>query len=125
MSRIYVAGKWEEKDRVRQVQEQLKAAGHTITYDWTRANGDNNAVGSRQAFAMADRSGVFEADVFVGVFEKDLKYIGALTEMGMAVAMDIPIYILGNSIDSNIFLELPEVRRGIQELLAGEVGRSA
>jgi hypothetical protein len=109
--RIYVAGKWEEKERVREVQEQLCQAGHTITYDWTTAT-----VNSREQ-AERDVLGVLSAEAFVGVFEKDLRYSGAIAEMGIAIANDVPIHILGNAIDSNIFMNLPNVRRGLEGLL--------
>ena len=36
MSRVYVAGKWEDKRRVKEVQNILIEAGHAITFDWTR-----------------------------------------------------------------------------------------
>lgn len=108
--RVYVAGKWEEKERVREVQQQLIAAGHTISYDWTTATAN-----SREQ-AENDVAGVLNADAFVGVFEKDLRYSGAIAEMGMAIANGASIYILGNAIDTNIFLRLPRVRRGIDGL---------
>lgn len=112
--KIYIAGKWEEKERVREVMQQLIVAGHSITYDWTK---DESSFTERQA--LADREGVLEADAFVGVFEKDLRYSGALVEMGIAVARGIPVHILGNAVDGNIFILLPTVNRGLGTLLDG------
>src|SRR5687768_7079977 len=109
--KIYVAGKYEEKRRVRQVQDKLKAAGHAIIHDWTR----EPKTWSRAAVALADRQAVMDAEAYVGVFEKDLPYKGAFTEMGIAIAKNIPIYILGNAADANIFLDLPWIKRGIEE----------
>lgn len=111
--KIYVAGKWEEKERVREVQEQLRAAGHTITHDWTM-----EPVGAvRLDCALMDKQGVLDAEAYVGVFEKDLPYKGAMSELGIAVATGIPIYILGTFCDNNIFTALPEVHRGLEGLL--------
>jgi hypothetical protein len=113
--KVYVAGKWEEKERVREVQRQLISAGHTISFDWTQVcDGTEEHM---KVQAANDKQGVLDADAFVGVFEKDLRYSGALTEMGMAMANGAKIYILGNAVDTNLFMRLPEVRRGIDELL--------
>lgn len=113
--RVYVAGKWEEKERVREIMAQLMAAGHTITHDWTTEVPGDEA--HMRANALRDCNGVGLADVFVGIFEKDLAYKGAYVEMGIAIARDIPIYILGHAQDSNIFMYLPQVKRGLEELL--------
>lgn len=101
---------------MREVQAQLIKAGHTITHDWT-AESEVKCEQDWINHAALDRNGVAQADAFVGVFEKDLAYCGALSEMGMAAARCIPIYILGNAVDRNVFTHLPEVRRGIEELL--------
>jgi nucleoside 2-deoxyribosyltransferase len=97
--KVYVAGKWEEKERVREVQDLLKRHGHTITHDWTREEEDLNHIEHFATFALQDKQGVMGADAYVGVFEKDLKYKGAFAEMGIAVALGIPIYILGQYAD--------------------------
>ena len=111
MSAIYVAAKYEDAPHAREVMAQLIAAGHTITYDWTT----NEQVSDEQAWA--DMEGVLNADAFVLIAEKDLNYCGALVELGMALAADIPVYVLGTALDDRcIFLQLP-VHRGIDSLL--------
>lgn len=111
--KVYVAGKWEEKERVREVQEQLRAAGHTITHDWT-----SEPLGAVPLeCALLDKEGVLSADAYVGVFEKDLPYKGAMSELGIAIARGIPCYILGTYCDRNIFMALPEIHRGLEGLL--------
>ena len=101
--RIYVAAKWEEKDAARHIMSMLEGYGHTITYDWTQCATCDTAQ------AEADRLGVMTADAFVGLFARDLKYQGALTEFGMACARAIPCYLVGHAIDSCIFTKLPTV----------------
>jgi nucleoside 2-deoxyribosyltransferase len=114
--KIYVAGKWEDKPRVREVQNYLKRFGHTITHDWTTEScGDDEE--KWKEHARDDKAGVLAADAFVGVFEKDLRYSGALSEFGMACALGIPCYILGSAINGNVFLRLPEVHRGLEGLI--------
>jgi nucleoside 2-deoxyribosyltransferase len=113
--KVYVAGKWEEKDRIREVQQQLRDAGHTITYDWTSYEG-----GLTQEQAIFDTDGVYDADALVAVYEKDLKYSGAMVELGMALAVGVPVHVLGNACDNCIFLLMPGVTRGIDGLLTTE-----
>jgi nucleoside 2-deoxyribosyltransferase len=105
--KIYVATKWEEIPRAREVMGLLMREGHTITYDWTYCE----QLSREQA--IADKQGVMDADVLVFIAEKHLAYNGALAEFGMALARGIPVYVLGPGIDSNIFMQLPEVRRGL------------
>lgn len=114
---IYVAGKWEEKERVQEVQAQLIAVGHTISHDWTIEESTTNSE-ELTRHAVNDRYGVLNADAYVGVFEKDLRYSGALAEFGIAIARGIPCYILGTYCDRNVFINLPFVRKGLEELLA-------
>ena len=106
--KIYVAGKYEEKERIREVMNILRGVGHTITVDWTE-----DAQNTRQQ-AIKDLRGVADADIYVGVFEKDLPYKGALVELGAALALGKPVYILGDAVHVKncIFLRHPAVRRG-------------
>jgi hypothetical protein len=103
--RIYVASKFEERDRVKGIQRQLIAAGHTITYDWTT----NTEISAAQA--RADLDGVRTADALVLVAERDLPYCGSLVEVGIALGCDIPIYVIGCALDRCIFLLLPSVTK--------------
>lgn len=93
--RIYVAAKWGEATnaRARQVMDELRAAGHKITYDWTQDPGE----GPQQA--MKDLNGVLTADIFVVIAEAtDVVYCGTICELGMALAQGMPIYMLGNAL---------------------------
>lgn len=123
--RVYVAGKWGSDTiaRVREVQDQLIGAGHTITYDWTTDQGDGSGTSSQ---AMNDMTGVLTADVFVLVAEAhDVVYCGAVAELGMALAIGLPVYVLGNALDTKrdvqgtcIFMKLPTLNRGEAALKA-------
>lgn len=110
--KIYVATKWEEAPRAQEVMRQLKEAGHTITYDWTRQEQESTSQ------AIADWEGVMSADALVLIVEKKLYYKGAWVEFGLAAARQIPIYVIGHAGDKCLFLKLPNVKRGIEELAA-------
>lgn len=110
--RIYVATKWENSPRAIEVADQLKAAGHTISYEWWTCEQ------STQLQAEKDMFGVASADALVLIVEDpNFRYSGALTEFGMACVLSIPVYIMGNAVDSNIFTKLSNVQRGIETLL--------
>lgn len=108
---LYVAAKFEEREYARDLMDALEFANHTITYDWT----EGTEFTTEQA--ILDMNGVMEAEALVFLAKKKYNYAGALVEFGIAVARNIPIYIIGDAIDNCIFVTLPNVRRGIEELL--------
>ena len=120
--KCYVASKWEEKERARQVMFELVEHGHSITFDWT-----TNAKFTTEG-ALRDVRGVLDADVLVCVLEKDLPYRGALLEWGIALGAGKPVYVIGGSpaVAKNIFSKHPNVKLGWkqfkQDLLGGEDG---
>lgn len=111
--RAYVATKWEEAPRAREVMLQLVEAGYEITYDWTVQEQESGAQ------AEADIDGVAAADIYVGIFEKDLKYTGALIELGAALGREMPVYIIGNApVTETMFFKHPLVKKigGVGEI---------
>ncbi len=123
--KFYVAGKFEDKERVRLAQRCIVAAGHEITHDWTMAQ----AVGGR-AEAIDDMEGVKDADalLFVNV-DPGLLYAASLVEVGMALALDKPVYFINaKHMARNVFYHLPgvfsaaEAPPPIGERLAEEFG---
>lgn len=120
--RIYVASKF-ENPRAPEVAAQLEAAGHEITYKWW----DCSVASPEQA--LLDERGVRTAQALVLIVDGQgvWRYSGALTEFGMALALRIPVYLLGNDLDieprgsqPNIFTLLPGVYRGIETLLQAQ-----
>lgn len=103
--KFYVASKFENTARVREVIQELTQMGYYNTYDWTYSDGRNK----NQAYL--DLNGVLAADFLVGIFEEEYHYKGALVEMGVAIAQGIPIFILGDFIDRMIFMELDSIQK--------------
>jgi len=90
--RIYVAGKYDEKQQARAVMEQLCALGHEITYDWTQHPESADASNLRDA-ADRDLRGVLGADAVLMLFTDPLyAYRGTFTELGAALAFGVPVY---------------------------------
>lgn len=105
--KIYVAAKFEEGPKVQKVYEKLRARGHKITHDWTTEDADKfkNVNGYSEQCAKSDYYGVLEADAVL-LFNHDRLYGGA-TEMGIAIAAGVPVYVVGREIRENIFFNLP------------------
>ena len=110
---VYVAAKWEDKDRARDIMYSVCYAGHTITHDWTI----NSVFGVTAA--AADVNGVIAADALVAVVEREFQWKGMWVEMGIAIGYGKPIYMLGNWGTDCIFTTLPSVHRvgSIKELI--------
>jgi hypothetical protein len=109
--KIYVAAKFEDRGRAQEVMAQLERCHHEITYNWT--NQEQNSAEQ----ALRDLRGVIDADALVFIAERDLAYCGSLVEVGIAMCENMPIYVLGHACDDCIFFQLPNVYRGIDELL--------
>ena len=90
MSRVYVAGKWEDREKVRRVQARLRALGDTITHDWT-----NSREIDREE-ALRDIEGVKQCDMLVAVLSEEYNHRGTWVEIGAALALGRPVYIIGN-----------------------------
>ena len=109
--KVYIATKFEEHERALSIAQALENAGHVITWRWW----ENDQFTTEQA--ARDMDGVLAADALVFIAEKDLPYRGAYVEFGIAIARGIPIYLLGHAADSCIFTKLPQVQRGLGNLL--------
>ena len=111
--RFYVAGKYQERDKVRLVFRELEKLGHSITLDWT--NHDiypNDAVAEKLGqFADDDVEGVRRADAFVGCLLNTHEYKGLWVEMGVALALNKPCYLVGEAGNSCIFINHKLVKK--------------
>lgn len=104
------------KEEVRLAQSLLKAKGHEITYDWTNDDADAGPLDEfmipenfeiARAIAQRDLNGVRFADLVLFIPPKDGGR-GCYTEMGMALALGIPVIVRGPYFNS-IFMRLPGV----------------
>ncbi len=109
--KYYVAGKWQERDKIKDIMELLKKNGHEITCDWTLHEFDKNigvigTISQLCHYACEDLVGIDNAETCVFIFENDFKYRGTLVEFGMALALDKHIVIIGHQQDSCIFVNM-------------------
>lgn len=95
---IYVAAKFEEKEKVRKAYDLLRHHGHRITHDWTNEDATRFPDGSEEQLqyledmAHADIEGVANADAVV-LFPHE-KGKGLFVELGVALAKDIPVLVV-------------------------------
>jgi len=66
--KIYVAGKFEEKERILEIYSKLKALGHTVAYDWTthkyiQPYKENQNMAAR--YSENELTGISQSDVFI------------------------------------------------------------
>ena len=88
--RVYVAGKFEEKEAVRAAQAALRARGHIISYDWTE---HEIATADHAACAEADLNGVLDADALLLLWHPSLR--GGLVELGAALCSCVYVIVVG------------------------------
>jgi len=91
--KFYVASKFENTKNVKAAIAKLTEAGHTVTYDWTKALTNNN-----EDEALKCVGGVRDADFIVALLQRSLKYKGTIAEIGMAIALNKRICIIGDFI---------------------------
>lgn len=111
---IYVAAKFEEKERVRDAYALLRTAGHEITCDWTKED-DTGKTGDEldryhAECAERDLEGVAEADALVIFPHENGK--GLYVELGVALAAAIPIICVSEdgTLPNCVFLKVEDVR---------------
>jgi hypothetical protein len=72
--KIYVAGKFEDKEKVREIFSKLKIFGHSISYDWTghkpiKPYRENKELASQ--YSENEISGIKDSDIFIYLPNKD------------------------------------------------------
>lgn len=95
--RIYVAGKWAERERIHKIIELLEKSGHTITHDWTQLETGTRTLEFNQRCASFDLGGVNDADLVIADMTDPLyRYQGTCTEIGAALITDTPVWYIGD-----------------------------
>lgn len=125
--KIYVAAKFTDQERVKQVYALLKDVGHTITHEWIhhKSSYPFNADPAYTAqCARNDIAGVLAADVFILLTHIEPS-LGASAELGAAVGSYLAfkkpvIYVVGPHFDANFCFWHPAViqKETVDEVLA-------
>lgn len=115
--KIYLAARYSRRDQLRDVAEELRRIGHTITSRWLETDWLCNDVGRstaappeyREQYALIDMEDVKVADVVVNFTEAPDSggRGGRHVEFGLAVAWGKRLIVVGHR--ENLFHHLPEV----------------
>jgi hypothetical protein len=112
-----VAGPYQWVDQVRQVQALAVTAGHEISFDWTGDEGEirsnwESATSAAREIGNIEKEAVLTSDavILVGNGDDHGKGLGCFIEVGMALAADIDVFIIGGCRDS-VFWYQPNVVR--------------
>lgn len=103
--KVYVAAPWVRRSEARDVRDRLVKAGHKVTSRWLDTQ-SNNSVESLQSEATNDLQDIRTADALVVLNLSTSE--GKAVETGYALAMDLPIFVVGGV--SNVFHWLPQIR---------------
>jgi hypothetical protein len=109
---IYVAGKFEEAQKVKEVINEFLNLGFNITYDWTQDSiasipTPKEKVQYLEQAAIRCDKGVRKAD-YVLILNNPLLFGGA-TELGIALSCYKEVIIQNPEIRENVFFYLPNV----------------
>jgi nucleoside 2-deoxyribosyltransferase len=104
--KIYLAGKWQDRKRIAQLSKDLIELGHSITWPWFIKE-SRNSVGS--LCAIRDIRGVREADTCIFLFDVPIarKGKGTFSELGMAIALNKRVIVVGKHGDKCVFMDYP------------------
>jgi len=116
--KIYVASKFENKEKVLEIYEKLRKNGHEITVYWTRTQakkpyGKNSETAKK--YSERDINGVKNADVFI-LLTTEVPGKGRFIELGAAMILNLlsgkpKIFAIGGYNTESIFFFHPVVNR--------------
>lgn len=124
--KIYVAARFHDKEKVKEIYTLLKQNGHEISADWTwhtKFNPYSKHVQEVKSYATEDIEGIKNCDVFILLTSKEAG-AGSSTELGAALSLTLQtdkpkIYVIGEYIDENMFFFHPavKIRKNVNEVL--------
>jgi nucleoside 2-deoxyribosyltransferase len=112
--KFYLASGLDNRVAARSLMEHLRGLGHTLTHDWTLAEGAAHEHGEQRMHdvAQTEVSAVLEADFLVVLLPGGR---GTHTEMGVALGVGKQVYLVGTDLelatDPVAFYHHPRVTR--------------
>lgn len=102
--KIYIAAPWIMRGDMPDIARQFEKAGHEITWDWWKYDGDHDESPEfHRTCAINDAQGVINADVLVLL--NTSKSEGKAVEQGIAIANGMDIIAVGElgALSKNVF----------------------
>lgn len=94
---VYVAGKWGDRQIIgATIRDVVEPRGLKVTFNWTQVEQDHNTTADvLQKYAENDLDGVRRADALIVLLtDPRYEYRGTCTEMGAALALRKPVWIV-------------------------------
>jgi nucleoside 2-deoxyribosyltransferase len=94
--KIYLAGKWGDRALIRDIMKRLETEQkHTITHYWPECEDVEDTPRDLGECARLDIEGVRNAEVVIVLMtDPNYAYRGSFTEIGAALALGKPLYIV-------------------------------
>jgi hypothetical protein len=111
--RVYVAGKLEEKDLIKEIEDTLQAMGHEITCDWAKRETakDEGCRTNEETIVLAEEKllGILTCGILVLICMNGQPYEGPQVEFGIGLGTGKKIYVVGNTLEPSIFMTIPSL----------------
>lgn len=94
---VYVAGKWGDRQKIgATIRDIVEPRGLNVTFNWTQVEQDHNTTTAiLHKYAENDLDGVRRADALIVLLtDPRYEYRGTCTEMGAALALRKPVWIV-------------------------------
>lgn len=93
--KIYLAGKYSDRENLGKKRDQLISKGHKITHDWMTFELPSRSHEHLGIYAKNDIQGVIDADLLLIIMDdKKYTYRGSFTELGAGLALNKRILIV-------------------------------
>lgn len=141
--KIYVAGKFEQKEEIRSIYKKLQEMGHEISYDWTvhqsvknyQPGQDSAMIGLNQTSINVDLARQYTQNELKAIAESDIfiyltQELGTTNKMEFGAALmqsflnnKLKIFAVGKANDKSNWFFMENVRRrdSVEEVLE-EIG---
>jgi hypothetical protein len=91
---------------------ELEAMGHVISHKWFAV--EAAYMQDAPLHARLDLNGVRNCTAFVALFDADFPFLNAYVELGMALALDKAVFIVGMADKNCLFTRLEEPDASIE-----------
>ena len=112
---FYIASKWENKPNVARLAASLERMGHVISHKWF--NVEAAYMEDSSLHARLDFHGVRDCSIFVALFDAEYPFrifSNTYVELGMALALGKPVFIVGKEDSNCLFTWLEEPDASIE-----------
>lgn len=126
MKKVYLAGPWACKTAMKAIADVLRSNQIVLTSRWHDSDYDSavyeGSPHTMETECQKDWNDINEADTLV--YMNLVKSEGKATELGIALAKGLPIYVVGGK-QNNVFLHLPWINHRdsltdvVQEITSG------